>query len=258
MRGCKGAVAPPDHPERPQVALRAVCSNSVTGSGAATDLARRRPISRLSQIDPLYRQTAMGIGFGLLIAIVLASAFSAMVPPPSGSVAQQLVAAPLSSETPGTTVSGQASLAPDQSDGSGASPSTGAAAPTLPLTPGSPDGGPSGAGVTTPGDPTAPPDPTVPTAAPPAAPTQAPTTRPTAAPTPRPTRRPRPRLARQRRRPRARHRLRPRRRHLRPRRRQNPRRTRRRTPRRRRSSASRSSAASRDCWDGHGGTIPRP
>ena len=52
-------------------------------------LARRRPISQFSRIDPLYRQTAMGIAFGLVIAIILASALSAMVPPSSGSGAPQ-------------------------------------------------------------------------------------------------------------------------------------------------------------------------
>ena len=64
---------------------------------------RRKPISRISRIDPLYRQTAVGIGFGLLIAIVLASTLAAMQPPPSGPGPQELVAVPPVSASPGGT-----------------------------------------------------------------------------------------------------------------------------------------------------------
>ena len=82
-----------------------------------------RPISRIVQIgrlirtDPLYRQTAVGIGFGLLIAIVLSRALTGTVPRPSGPGAPELVLAPSVAAAPsggvaGATASGDSGLDP--------------------------------------------------------------------------------------------------------------------------------------------------
>jgi hypothetical protein len=165
---------------------------------------RRRPISRIGRIDPLYRQTAVGIGFGLLITIVLASTLSAMVPRASGPGAQELVVVQPVSAAPTTTAVDPSASGVGPTTGSSLAPRASPVAPTPPTTQGQPGGGPdvTGPGGTTPTTPggmtpstpgTGTPTVTQPTAAPTTRPTAAPTARPTATPTPRPTPAPTPR-----------------------------------------------------------------
>ena len=159
-------------------------------------LRRRVPLDRS---DPMYRQTAVGIGIGLVIALVIVGTLAGTIPSPAGPGAPGLVLAPQVAAAPAGGAASSlaasaipvASVVPGASSGgttsagiTGTTPSGGASG--LTTTGGAISGGTTPGG-TTPGVAPGIPSATNPPSAPTAAPTAAATPRATPQPTPRPT-----------------------------------------------------------------------